>query len=131
MIESRTGQNALDNTVVIKGSLSFENDLVFDGTLEGNVESKGSLTVGENADLQAEVRARSVTIRGKVTGNIHATERCELKSRGQLYGDLQTARLIIEEGATFVGKSEVSPDGKFHGERAQAPQRAQRGSGNG
>jgi cytoskeletal protein CcmA (bactofilin family) len=45
---------------------------------------------------------------GKVQGNIIVNERCELKSKCTLQGDLKAARLIIEEGATFVGKSEVT-----------------------
>lgn len=122
MTEMRHGLNAMDNTVEIKGSLTFRHGLLFDGRLEGDIESGGSLTIGENGDVQADIRARAVVILGKVTGNITATERCELRSRGQLYGDLQTARLIIEEGATFVGKSEVSPDGKFQS-RAQGERR--------
>jgi cytoskeletal protein CcmA (bactofilin family) len=45
-----------------------------------------------------------------VHGNITVDERCELKSRAVLQGDLKAARLVIEEGATFVGKSEVTPN---------------------
>jgi cytoskeletal protein CcmA (bactofilin family) len=44
-----------------------------------------------------------------VHGNITVDERCELKARAVLQGDLKAARLVIEEGATFVGKSEVTP----------------------
>ncbi len=43
-------------------------------------------------------------------GNITVDERCELKGRAVLYGDLKATRLVIEEGATFVGKSEVTPN---------------------
>jgi cytoskeletal protein CcmA (bactofilin family) len=45
-----------------------------------------------------------------VHGNITVEERCELKARAVLYGDLKATRLVIEEGATFVGKSEVTPN---------------------
>src|SRR5256886_15921221 len=65
-------------------------------------------SVGENADIRAEVKTKSITIYGKVSGNITVSERCELKSKCTLQGDLKAARLIIEEGATFIGKSEVS-----------------------
>jgi cytoskeletal protein CcmA (bactofilin family) len=51
-----------------------------------------------------------VIVKGKVHGNITVQERCELHSRSQLIGDLKAARLVIEEGATFVGKSEVTPN---------------------
>ncbi|MGC1296842.1 MAG: polymer-forming cytoskeletal protein, partial [Alloacidobacterium sp.] len=48
--------------------------------------------------------------KGTVHGNITVQERCELHSHSQLIGDLKAARLVIEEGATFVGKSEVTPN---------------------
>ena len=64
--------------------------------------------IGENADIRGEIKTKSITVFGKVQGNITVTERCELKSKCTLQGDLKAARLIIEEGATFIGKSEVS-----------------------
>jgi cytoskeletal protein CcmA (bactofilin family) len=66
------------------------------------------LTIGENADIRGEVKTKSITVFGKVQGNITVTERCELKSKCILQGDLKAARLVIEEGATFIGKSEVT-----------------------
>ena len=66
--------------------------------------------MGESGDVHGEVKAKSVIVMGKVHGNIIVNERCELRSRSQLIGDLRAARLIIEEGATLVGKSEVSPN---------------------
>ena len=67
---------------------------------------------GENADIRGEIKTKSVTVLGKVNGNITVGERCELKARAHLVGDLKAARLVIEEGATFVGKSEVTSGGK-------------------
>ncbi len=56
------------------------------------------------------MKSKTVIVKGKVHGNITVKERCELHSRSQLIGDLKAARLVIEEGATFLGKSEVAPD---------------------
>ena len=56
------------------------------------------------------MKSKIVIVKGKVHGNITVKERCELHSRSQLIGDLKAARLVIEEGATFLGKSEVAPD---------------------
>ncbi len=104
-------KNNLSNDVEIKGSIKFANEFTFDGKLEGEVSSNdGVLTVGEHGDVRGEVKAKSVIVMGKVHGNITVQERCELRSRSQLIGDLKAARLIIEEGATFVGKSEVTPN---------------------
>ncbi len=111
MADVTNPQNSLDNTVSIKGSLKFKQSLEFDGQFEGDVTSEGRFIVGRKAEVQAEIAANSVIIYGKVTGNIVALDRCELKANSHLYGDLQTARLSIEEGATFVGKSEVAPGG--------------------
>jgi cytoskeletal protein CcmA (bactofilin family) len=104
-------KNNLSKDVEIKGSIKFVTEFVFDGNLEGEISSvDGVLTVGENADVRGEVKSKTVIVKGKVHGNITVQERCELHSRSQLIGDLKAARLVIEEGATFVGKSEVTPN---------------------
>jgi len=104
-------KNNLSNDVEIKGSIKFANEFVFDGKVEGEITSvDGVLTVGENADVRGEVKSKTVIVKGKVHGNITVQERCELHSRSQLIGDLKATRLVIEEGATFVGKSEVTPN---------------------
>lgn len=103
------GKNLLSADVEIKGSIKFQNELTIDGKVEGEITSTGTLTVGENAEIRGEIRTKSATVLGKVFGNITVDERCELKARAVLQGDLKAARLVIEEGATFVGRSEVSP----------------------
>jgi len=107
---SANAKNLLAADVEIKGSLKFQNDLTIDGKIEGEISSPGVLTVGENAEIRGEIKTKSVTVFGKVHGNITVEERCELKARAVLQGDLKAARLVIEDGATFVGKSEVTPN---------------------
>lgn len=107
---STNTKNLLAADVEIKGSLKFQNDLTIDGKIEGEISSPGVLTVGENAEIRGEIKTKSVTVYGKVHGNITVEERCELKARAVLQGDLKAARLVIEDGATFVGKSEVTPN---------------------
>lgn len=103
-----SGKDVLSSDVEIKGTIKFQKELLIDGKVEGDINSDGALTVGENADIRAEIKTKSITIYGKVQGNVQVSERCELKSKCTLQGDLKAARLIIEEGATFIGKSEVS-----------------------
>jgi len=102
-------KNILTNDVQVTGTLQFASELIFDGQLDGEIISEGVLTLGKNAHVKGEVKTKSVTVHGTVEGNISVTERCELKSSSQLTGDLRATRIIIEEGATFVGKSEVTP----------------------
>ena len=103
-----TGKDILSSDVEIKGSIKFQKELLIDGKVEGEINSDGVLTIGENADIRGEIKTKSITVYGKVQGNITVAERCELKSRCTLQGDLKAARLVIEEGATFIGKSEVT-----------------------
>jgi cytoskeletal protein CcmA (bactofilin family) len=103
-----SGKDILSSDVEIKGTIKFQKELLIDGKVEGEINSEGVLTIGENADIRGEIKTKSITVYGKVQGNITVNERCELKSKCTLQGDLKAARLIIEEGATFVGKSEVT-----------------------
>ena len=102
-----SGRNVLSSDVEIKGKVKFSNDLVIDGKIEGHIDSDGSLTVGENARIKAEIKTRSVIIYGKVHGNIEVTDKVELKANAELVGDIKAASLSIEPGAIFVGKSAV------------------------
>jgi cytoskeletal protein CcmA (bactofilin family) len=103
-----TGKDILSSDVEIKGSIKFQKELLIDGKVEGEINSEGVLTIGENADIRGEIKTKSIVVFGKVHGNITVNERCELKSKCTLQGDLKAARLVIEEGATFIGKSEVT-----------------------
>jgi cytoskeletal protein CcmA (bactofilin family) len=108
IMAEHSGKDVLSSDVEIKGSIKFQKELLIDGKVEGEINSDGVLTIGENADIRGEVKTKSITVYGKVHGNITVAERCELKSKCTLQGDLKAARLVIEEGATFIGKSEVT-----------------------
>lgn len=107
-------RNVLSSDVEIKGSVKFTNDLVVDGKIEGEINSDGNLTVGENARIKAEIKTATVIVYGKVHGNLTATDRVELKASAEVVGDIKAKTLAIEAGAIFVGKSTV-------GTPAQAP----------
>lgn len=106
-VAATNGRNVLSSDVEIKGKVKFTNDLVVDGLIEGEIFSDGSLTVGENARIKAEIHTRSVVVYGKVHGNITVTDRVELKANAELIGDIKAATISIEAGAIFVGKSTV------------------------
>ena len=99
------GKCTLPGNVEIEGSITFKKELLIDGKVQGRIISGGALTIGEKAVIRGDIKSKSVTVHGKVRGNITA-ERCELKSNCALQGDLRAERLIIEDGATFIGTSE-------------------------
>jgi cytoskeletal protein CcmA (bactofilin family) len=124
-----SSKNLLNMDVEIKGNLKFAGELTFDGRLEGDVQTDGVLNLGENAHVTGNINAQNVLARGKVNGNITAKDKVEIKARTELFGDIRAAKLVIEEGVTFVGKIEVNPNkvapgapGARPGEGAKPPE---------
>jgi cytoskeletal protein CcmA (bactofilin family) len=99
----------LSSDVSIKGLVKFRNELLIDGEVEGEINSTGTLTIGEHAQIRGEVRAKSVQVRGAVNGNIFASERCQLQAGCTLRGDIQAPRLVVDENASFIGSAKVAP----------------------
>ena len=103
-------KNTLASDVEIKGNLKFSGELTFEGKLDGEIQSEGTLQLGDSAVINGNINAQTVVVRGKVNGNITAKEKIEIKSRAELFGDISASKLAIEEGVTFVGKTEVNPN---------------------
>ncbi len=108
---TQPGKNHLSKDVEIKGSVIFQDELTTDGKIDGDILSSGKLIVGKNGSVDGDIQAEVVSVYGSVNGNISVTERCELRGNAHLHGDLDAPRLVIEEGATFVGRSKVLPAG--------------------
>jgi len=105
-----SSKNVLNSDVEIKGNIKFSGELSLDGKLEGEIHTDGVLLLGDGAVVNGNINAQSVVIRGKVHGNINAKEKIEIKSKAELFGDIRATKLVIEEGVTYVGKTEVNPN---------------------
>ena len=109
-------QSAIYPDVEIKGTVLFKGELLFDGKLgSGSIQGE-NLMLGENAIVECDIRAASLSMLGKVTGNVTATEKCELGASAELIGNLTTQRLSMEEGATLVGTVRLGPGARDHKE---------------
>lgn len=98
----------LGSTIEIKGQISGDEDLQVDGKVTGPVQLGGQkLTVGRTGQLNSEISAREVVVYGKVTGNLRARDRVEIKKDGSVIGDITTARISVEDGAYFKGRIEI------------------------
>ena len=99
----------LGKTVMIKGELSGSEDLTLYGRMEGSVKlPEYTLTIGPDADINAEISARSVVIMGGVTGNVFAGEKVEIRSTGSVTGDIASPRFAIQDGGSMRGKVATS-----------------------
>ena len=105
-----TSKNVLGADVEIKGNLKFAGELTLEGKLEGEIQTEGTLNLGDTAVINGNINAQSVIVRGKVNGNINAREKIEIKAKAELFGDIRASKLVVEEGVTFVGRTEVNPN---------------------
>ncbi len=96
-------------TLVIKGELSADEDLVIEGTIEGTIaHHKKNLTIGKEGRVTANIHASSVLVEGELTGDIHSDGLVSLAKGARVTGDLYCNRLVTEEGARFNGKIEMA-----------------------
>lgn len=99
---------SISQGIKIKGEVTGSEDLYVDGHVEGKLNlSNGTLTIGPNGVVKADVDAREVMVSGRVDGNINGRDKIQLLSTGQVSGEVRTERLAIEEGATLRGKVEA------------------------
>lgn len=92
-----------------EGTLQFKEGLKIEGRFKGDITSEGYLIIGKTGEVTAEINVGSIIVEGKVTGNIIADDLVELRSSAQMRGDITAAKMKIEEGVLFVGKSDVQP----------------------
>ena len=91
----------------VEGSVKVEGATRIDGMVKGKLESNDVVTIGPDGFVQAEVKAKSIIVGGKVEGNLEAIDKIELQSKAELHGDLISKSLLIEHGAVFHGTSNM------------------------
>src|SRR5258708_5749035 len=103
------GRAYLDRGSKISGKISFEGPARIDGEVDGEVNAKDSLTIGESAVITAHIRAASVSVAGKVSGDIVATQRIEIRPSAKGSGNITAPVLSVPEGARFQGHCSLPP----------------------
>jgi cytoskeletal protein CcmA (bactofilin family) len=101
---ARTGATVIAADVILKGNLKSAGDVVIAGVFEGDVACEGRVTILAGATLIGAVGAAEVVLGGKVQGNSVATKALTLLSTAEVRGDVTTPQIVIEPGATFVGR---------------------------
>jgi cytoskeletal protein CcmA (bactofilin family) len=107
---AENGNTIIGSDASFKGEVTFEGTMRVDGKFEGKINSKGKLSLGRTAEIQAEVNAAHVAIEGGFRGQVAAQERVEIASTARVQGDIRSTKLVVAEGATLVGNVQVSPD---------------------
>ncbi|MDD5692886.1 MAG: polymer-forming cytoskeletal protein [Patescibacteria group bacterium] len=104
-IVSGAAETIVGTSVKLKGNLKSDGDITIDGSVNGEIKTKGAVNIGSNAHVIANVKAKKISVAGTVQGNIEATERLTITETGRIYGDIIANVLSISAGAIFTGKS--------------------------
>jgi cytoskeletal protein CcmA (bactofilin family) len=123
-----TERSLIGKNIIITGDISATEDLVVEGRVTGKILlNESRLTVGEEGYLQSHITAREVVISGRVDGQIHASERVELRHTAQVTGDIVAPRLIIHQDAVVKGTVDLSPSIAMKQQKAKKEAEAQPG----
>ena len=91
-----------------EGKLTFEGTVRIDGCFSGEIQTEGTLLVGETAEVRANVRAATVIVQGKIEGDISASESLTIQAPARVVGNLSTPNLMIERGSFFEGQCSMT-----------------------
>ena len=98
----------LGKTLVFKGELSADEDLMLFGRVEGSIRHTSSLTVGLGGTVNGDIHARVIVVKGTVDGDLKATESVTVAPTGNVLGDIAAPRVCIVEGAQFNGAVQMT-----------------------
>jgi len=100
-------------TLVFKGELSADEDLIIEGHIEGTISHhKKHLTVGAQGRVKADIHASSVIVFGQLIGDIHSEGMVSLAKGADVQGDIFCGRIVMEDGARFKGKIDMGEQPK-------------------
>jgi cytoskeletal protein CcmA (bactofilin family) len=101
---NRASATVIGQDVVFKGHLKSGSDVVIAGIFEGDVASEGRVTVVAGAQVVGSIAAAEVVLGGRIQGNSIASKALTLLGTADVRGDVTTPQIVIEPGATFVGR---------------------------
>ncbi len=102
----------IGSSIVIDGEISGDEDLVVQGTVKGRIALKENLVVEGSGVVEADVETGTVEVAGRLTGNVVATGKVELKPDCKVVGDIRSPRILIADGALFKGTVDMDVKGK-------------------
>lgn len=100
--------NLISNGTDITGDLKSTGDIRIDGTLSGNLSTKGKVVIGPTGKVKGEIICKNSEVSGSIEGKINVSQLLILKASSKILGDIATSKLSIEPGAIFSGNCKMS-----------------------
>ena len=106
--EKNTTINLIGEGTDIQGDITSSGDIRIDGSLKGNLNTKGKVVIGATGKVVGEITCKNSEVLGSIEGKIHVAELLSLKPTAKIVGDLTTKKLSIDPGSTFTGNCKMS-----------------------
>ncbi len=107
-VEQLRERAIIGSSILIKGEISGEEDLVVQGQVEGRIELRQhNVTVGKNGRVKADIWGKIISVEGEVFGNIFGEEKIVIRSSGVLHGNITAPRVTLEDGSKFKGSIDM------------------------
>jgi cytoskeletal protein CcmA (bactofilin family) len=94
--------------ITVKGEITGDEDVLVEGTVEGQIKISRDLRIGSGGVVKANVEAQSVVVNGEVVGDCQASTRVDIQATGRLTGNIRAPKIVVAEGAMFKGNSDMS-----------------------
>jgi len=119
----------IDRGSEFEGKLSFKDTVRIDGRFVGEISSENTLIVGESGEIEAKIRSQVVEVSGAVTGDVVAVRKLILHKTARLEGNVETAALVMEEGASLNGRLTMATGPREGGRKGARPEATSEKSG--
>jgi cytoskeletal protein CcmA (bactofilin family) len=103
-------ENVLGQSLVVRGDLTADGGFRIDGSVEGNVEARSAIVVGESGLVRGDLRGTDIVVAGRVLGNVTSSGHLEILAKGRIEGDIDAKSVRIETGGVFRGTSHMGED---------------------
>jgi cytoskeletal protein CcmA (bactofilin family) len=101
--------NILVKDAIVDGNVSSLFDIRVDGIINGNLICKSKLVLGALGKIYGNVDCQNAIVEGEITGNLTVQQMLDIRKTAHIEGDIESSKLIVEEGAFFLGKCKMIP----------------------
>ena len=101
------GNTVIGSSIVVDGEISGEEPITILGTVKGKVAVAQGVVIEAGATVEADIEGQTVTVSGKVTGNVTAREKLELRPESKMVGNAKAPRIVVADGASFKGNVDM------------------------
>lgn len=101
-------ETIIGESVLVKGNFESNGNLIINGSLEGEIKTKGAVLIGEKSKINANISAQEMMVKGNVVGNLNISDYLAIGESAKILGDIKCSQISIERGAEINGNVSIT-----------------------